>query len=78
MPRIKTTIKLTDNLLEKIKGKELVQCYFTPEGNVELEFSDVSQKCEEFAKELDMRDKEIDEGKGIILDVDNIGKRYGL
>jgi hypothetical protein len=36
MPSIKSTIKLTDNLLEKIKGKELVQCYFTPEGNVEL------------------------------------------
>ena len=78
MSTFKTTIKLRESILKQIKGKELINCDLNSEGEVELEFSNVSLECEEYAKELDERDKEIDEGKGINLDVDNIGKRYGL
>jgi len=78
MPTFKTTIKLTENILKQIKGKELINCDFNHKGEVELEFSNVSFECEEYAKELDRKDKEIDEGKGIKRDVGDIGKRYGL
>jgi len=67
-------IAVNDSILERIKGKELINWNITSQNEIELEFDD---ECELF-KRLEKAESEIIAGKGIKLDGDDFDKRYGL
>jgi len=68
-----TTVKipLKESILKKIKGKTLVDWNINSYGELELEV----QECQLFDR-LEKLDKELDDGKGITLSVDELEERY--
>ena len=64
-------IPLKDTIIKKMKGKTLVNWNINSNGELELEL----EECQLFDR-LEKLDKELDEGKGITLSVDEFEKRY--
>jgi signal transduction histidine kinase len=63
----------------RIVQKRKVDRQKSNEVSVESDFKEgLSQQCIDFYKELDELSKEIDDGKGIKVDVNKLAECYGL
>jgi len=69
---------IPDEILKKIKGKELIKWNMKKNGNIELEVEEIPSECIEFAEELEEIREEMKAGKKYKLDVDSLDKKFGL
>ena len=66
-------IPLNDSIIEKIKGKTLIDWNINSKGELELEV----QECQLFDR-LEKLDKEIDDGEYVEVDMDSLAKELQL
>jgi len=66
-------IQLKDSIIEKIKGKTLIDWNINSDGELELKV----QECQLFDR-LEKLDKEIDDGEYIEMDMDTLAKKLQL
>ncbi|KZX10356.1 hypothetical protein [Methanobrevibacter filiformis] len=66
-------IQLQQSIIDKIKGKNIADWNINNKGELELEFVDCNLEKE--VKELQ---NELDAGKGIRVDINDLEKHFGL
>jgi len=69
---------IPEEILKKIKGKELIKWTMRKDGKIELELEEISLECKEFGEKLDILRDEVKAGKCVTGDMETLAKRYGL
>ncbi|KZX15613.1 hypothetical protein [Methanobrevibacter curvatus] len=71
-------IEVPQEILDKIKGKKIVKWKHLDNGDYILNFSEISEECQELAEEIAEIKKEMDNGDFVEMDINDFAKNLGI